>query len=95
MYIIDLTYKVPLEEVEKYLKDHVEFLDQQYEKGYFLASGRKIPRTGGVILSNMSDKSKLLTVLEQDPFHLHNIAEYEIIEFVPSKTSKELEFLLE
>ncbi|MAG85830.1 MAG: hypothetical protein CMB97_00220 [Flavobacteriaceae bacterium] len=60
-----------------------------------MASGRKIPRNGGVILSNISDKNHLLEILDKDPFKIQKIADYDIVEFVPSKTSKELQFLLE
>jgi len=93
MFVAVLTYKVPIEEVEKHLNEHVEFLKEQYEAGNFIASGRKVPRTGGVILSNMKNKNELEQVLAQDPFNINKVADYEIIEFVPTMTSKELEFL--
>jgi uncharacterized protein YciI len=93
MFITILTYKVAIEEVEKHLNAHVEYLKKQYEAGNFIASGRKVPRTGGVILSNMDSKEGLEKVLSQDPFNINDVADYEIIEFVPSMTSKELEFL--
>lgn len=93
MFIVSLTYKVSLEEVERYLPDHVEYLKCQYEKRNFLASGRKVPRDGGVILSNLATKEELMKVINQDPFKINNIALYEITEFVPSMTSEELSFL--
>jgi len=93
MFITILTYKVAIEEVEKHLNAHVEYLKKQYEAGNFIASGRKVPRTGGVILSNMDTKEGLEKVLSQDPFNINDVADYEIIEFVPTMTSKELEFL--
>ncbi|GET24521.1 YciI family protein [Prolixibacter sp. NT017] len=93
MFIAVLVYKVPIEEVEKHLNEHVEFLKEQYEAGNFIASGRKVPRTGGVILSNMDSKEELEKILSQDPFHINDVADYEIVEFVPTMTSKELEFL--
>lgn len=95
MYIISLTYKVPLEKVEQHLKAHIEYLNKQYDLGHFQASGRKVPRTGGIILSKVTDKNKLLEILEEDPFKKHDLANYELTEFVPSKTCKELEFLKE
>ncbi|GET34012.1 hypothetical protein PbJCM13498_28750 [Prolixibacter bellariivorans] len=93
MFIVILTYKVAIEEVEKHLEAHVEYLKKQYEAGSFIASGRKVPRTGGVILSNTDSKEELENVLSQDPFNINDVADYEIIEFVPTMTSKELEFL--
>ncbi|GAA3581536.1 YciI family protein [Snuella lapsa] len=95
MFIINLTYKTELDCVDQFLNDHIEFLNAQYELGHFLASGRKIPRTGGVILSNVKNKSELEKIIKRDPFKINELADYELIEFVPSKTSEELKFLIE
>ena len=43
MFIVNLTYKVSLDEVDKYLQDHVEYLKVQYDQKNFIASGRKNP----------------------------------------------------
>nr|WP_281419266.1 YciI family protein [Marinobacterium ramblicola] len=93
VFIVSLTYKCELSEIDTYLNDHVEYLDRQYAAGVFLASGRKVPRTGGVILARADSRQQLEQILAEDPFSVHNLAEYDVIEFVPSKTSKELEFL--
>ncbi|MDE5420097.1 YciI family protein [Labilibaculum sp. DW002] len=95
MFIISLTYKVPLEKVEAELNNHVQYLKEQYALGNFKASGRKVPRTGGIILSQMKDKSQLEEVLAMDPFHKNDLADYSITEFIPSMTSDELTCLLE
>lgn len=95
MFIINLTYKTELEKVDQFLNEHIEFLNEQYEQGHFLASGRKVPRTGGIILSSISQRSELEAIIEKDPFNKHQLAHYELIEFVASKTSKKLSFLLE
>lgn len=94
MFIINLTYKTELDTVDQYLEEHIEYLNKQYEQGYFLASGRKIPRTGGIILSNVESKTQLEEIIEKDPFKHHDLADYELTEFVPSKTSDELSFLI-
>ncbi|MEM0933963.1 MAG: YciI family protein [Bacteroidota bacterium] len=94
MFIINLTYTSKLEKIDQLLEAHVKFLDSQYKSGHFLASGRKVPRTGGIILSDVSSKSALEKIIEEDPFKQNKLAAYEIIEFVPSKTRKELGFLL-
>jgi uncharacterized protein YciI len=95
MFIINLTYKVSLDEVEKYLQQHVEYLKVQYDQKNFIASGRKNPRDGGVILSKLDSKDKLQEVLDQDPFYIEDLANYEIIEFFPTMTSEEFENLKE
>lgn len=95
MFIINLTYKADLNKVDQFLDAHIEFLDQQYELGHFLASGPKVPRTGGIILSNVETESHLKNILNEDPFKKNNIAEYELSEFVASKACDELKFLIE
>ena len=94
MFIISLTYKMPLDEVDKHLPAHVSFLNDQYASGHFIASGRKVPRTGGIILSNMQSRDALNEVLQNDPFMQYGVAEYDIVEFVPSMVSDEMGFLL-
>ncbi|WP_046758713.1 YciI family protein [Kordia jejudonensis] len=95
MFIVSLTYKVSLEVVNQHLNDHIDYLNEQYKLGNFQASGRKVPRTGGVILSTVKNKQVLMEILEKDPFKIHNLASYEVIEFIPSKTSEDFSFLQE
>ncbi len=95
MFIINLTYKTQLEKVDKFLDEHIEYLNEQYELGNFIASGRKVPRTGGIIFSKINDKTKLQNIIEQDPFKINDLADYELTEFIPSKTCDELEFIKE
>ena len=95
MFIINLTYKTELEKIDEFLDEHIDFLNEQYELGNFLASGRKIPRTGGIIISKIENKKELEKIIEKDPFNIHQLADYELIEFIPSKTCDELKFLME
>lgn len=95
LYIVSLTYKKALSEVEKYLSEHAAFLDRYYKKGVFILSGRKNPRTGGVILASNVSRSELEILLKEDPFHKNEIADYEIIEVVPTNYAKEFESLFE
>ncbi|MBD0785586.1 GTP cyclohydrolase [Vibrio sp. Y2-5] len=94
MFIISLTYQVSLDKVDTFLSEHVNYLNEQYAKGYFILSGRKEPRTGGVIISTICDRNKLNEVLAQDPFHREGLACYEVTEIVPTKASERLEFLV-
>ena len=95
MFIINLTYKVPLDQVDQYLEEHVQYLDAQYALGNFLASGPKIPRDGGIIFTHVESKAQVFAAIEKDPFKINGIADYEVIEFIPRKTSPELSFLQE
>lgn len=93
MFVVSLNYICELSEIEKHLADHIEYLDENYAKGIFLASGRKEPRTGGVILAQMESRAELEKLIAKDPFKINELAEYEVIEFTPSKTSEALRFL--
>lgn len=95
MFIVSLTYIKPIEEVDLLIAEHIDFLDEQYRLGNFQLSGRKQPRTGGVILATVKSREILDQILDLDPFHREKIAHYEVIEMVPSKSSKALEFLIE
>ena len=77
MYVIVLTYRRPLEEVDRLLDEHVAFLDAQFAAGRFLAAGRRVPRTGGVILAPEGARAELEAALRDDPFHREGIADYE------------------
>ena len=88
MYIIILTYQKDLSEVEKHLEAHRAYLDKHYTSGHFVASGAQVPRKGGVILCKAGSKEEILDIIAQDPFHEHRIADYQIIEFTPTKFSE-------
>lgn len=87
MFLIDLQYVVPLERVDAALEDHVAFLREQYERGLFLISGRKVPRTGGVILARGVSRAELDAILDTDPFRQQGLARYTVTEFVASMTA--------
>lgn len=95
MFIVQLTYKSPISEVDKYLQAHREFLDYHYKQGLLLVSGPMKPRTGGIIIAATSDKARLEAVLKQDPYYLAEIADYQIIEFTPVKHCDELKELIQ
>ena len=94
MFILNLTYKSELEKIDEFLNAHIDFLNEQYELGHFLISGRKTPRTGGIIIANVKSLSELERIIEKDPFKKNELAHYQLIEFLPTKTCEELKFLL-
>jgi uncharacterized protein YciI len=85
MFIISLSYKKEISDVEKFIEPHTEFLNKYYSEKKFIFSGRKNPRTGGVILARNLDKKTLQEIIKQDPFYQNHIADYEITEVIPTK----------
>lgn len=94
MFVITLTYKVPLDEVDPHIPAHMEWLDKHYEAGLLLASGRQVPRTGGVMLAGTTTRERVEEFVAGDPFHVNGLADYEIVEFTPSRTAPGLQQLL-
>jgi len=90
MFVLELTYTAPLDAVDAALPAHVTWLEQQYEEGFFLASGRKNPRDGGVILAVAEDRARMEELVASDPFVTAGVCEYRVTEFVATKTVPEL-----
>lgn len=95
MFIISLTYKAPLSEVERLIPEHNDFLEKYYRQGKFIASGRKEPRTGGIILANADSRDQVMNMITEDLFHIHRIADYNVTEFLPSKYNDNFKFFIE
>lgn len=85
LFIADLTYIKSLDAVDSFLDEHVKFLDKHYASGNFICSGRKTPRTGGIILIKANDEKEVESIISQDPFYQNNIAKYNIVRFEPTK----------
>lgn len=95
MFVVLLRYRAPLEEVDARVAEHRAFLERYYASGHFLLSGRKEPRTGGIILARAQTKAELEAILTEDPFHRDQIAHYEVVEFLPTMAAPHLEQLKE
>ena len=92
-FIVILTYKAELSEIDKHRDAHLEFLKTQYDKGHFLMSGPQIPRTGGVIIARYSSRDELDKTLCQDPFALNQLAHYDVQEFNPTMWADSIHLL--
>ena len=59
MFVIELSYKRDLREIDAHMRAHVAFLKKYYASGQFLVSGRKIPRDGGVIIAAAETRGRI------------------------------------
>jgi uncharacterized protein YciI len=87
MFVLLLTYIKPLAEVDALMREHVAWLDKQYDAGRFVVSGRRIPRSGGVILARGDDREETEALAASDPFVSGGVATCEIIQFRVSQTA--------
>jgi uncharacterized protein YciI len=86
MYVIRLSYTVPLETVDKHLPAHVEWLHKHESEGKLLVYGRLVPRTGGIIIAKTKNRTELDAMLAEDPFSLNSVCTYEVTEFSENKS---------
>ena len=84
MFIAILTYKKSLEEVDRFLQAHRDYLAEHYAAGDFIASGPQTPRVGGVIMIKADSRVTVDSIIAQDPFNVNGIADYQIVEFTPT-----------
>jgi uncharacterized protein YciI len=94
MFIIDLTYIVLLEKLDESMNDHMKFIRKYYSMNLFLASGRKVPRTGGIILCLARSHDEVVRIMDEDPFIKGKLAKYSLTEFMTSQHHPDLKRLL-
>lgn len=92
MIVAVLTYKTPLETVDLHRAAHIEWLRERYADGSMLASGRQTPPTGGVLLLRGA-LTEIEALLADDPFAVHDVADYALYEFTLTMTAPGLEAL--
>ncbi len=90
MFVIELTYTAPLTAIDAAMKTHVAWLDRNYASGTFIASGRKVPRDGGIILATCASRATLEALVAEDPFVAGSLATARLIEFRASQLADDL-----
>lgn len=94
MFIIELTYKVSNEEIDKFIDAHRSFLDKHYAAGVFIASGAQVPRKGGIILANAPSRETIQSIIGEDPFFINGLSDYRIVEFNATKKAVNINDLI-
>jgi uncharacterized protein YciI len=88
MFILLLRYVRPVEEVDALMRKHMAWLNEHYDAGRFVVSGRQIPRTGGVIVARGDDRDEIEGIAAADPFVSGGVATCEVIQFRASQAAK-------
>lgn len=94
MFIIDINYIAPLEEVDSYADGHVAYLKKYSEKNVFIIAGRKVPRTGGILIALTDSREEVEKIITEDPFYQNKVAEMTITEFLHARHNPALDQLL-
>jgi uncharacterized protein YciI len=72
------------------MRAHVAFLKKYYAAGNFLVSGRQVPRTGGIIIALADSREQIESIMAEDPFCKHGLADVRIIEFRASQRADDM-----
>jgi len=94
MFIINLHYTAPLQELDRHMPEHVKYLKKYYAADVFIMSGRKVPRTGGIIIAQSDSKEIIEKIISEDPFYKHKLADFTITEFLASQTHPDIKTLI-
>jgi uncharacterized protein YciI len=94
MFVIELQYKVDLAQIDAHMKAHMAFLKKHYASGAFVASGRKVPREGGIILAVGKSRDEVERIAHEDPFVAHGLADVRVIEFRVSQRADDVQALI-
>ena len=68
----------PREEIEKHLPGHCEYLRRLRDAGILKAAGPFADKSGGIELLEADDFETLKRRVEQDPFIIHRLGEWEL-----------------
>ena len=86
-FIIEITYKVPYEELLSVQPAHRNFLDEGYEKGMLLFSGPQNPKVGGMVVARANTLEEIQEYFSRDPYHTEGVATHRFVEFTPVKNN--------
>jgi uncharacterized protein YciI len=90
MFVIELLYRADLQQIDAHMSRHMAYLRTHYDAGTFVASGRKVPRDGGIILAVGTDRDRIEQIVREDPFVSQGLADYRIIQFRASQLAPDL-----
>jgi uncharacterized protein YciI len=81
IFLVDIEYIAETDAVMAQLDAHMEFVGAGFANGDFLVAGRKMPRTGGVILARGTSKATVEELMANDPFATSGVAQITVTEF--------------
>ncbi len=94
MFLIDIVFQ-DIEQITPELTlAHRQYLVPHYKNKTLLFGGRKVPRTGGIILAQHLSQEQVHSLMQQDPLIASGLARYTITEFQVVMTADDYHRLL-
>lgn len=91
MYLVDMSFTDMAKITPELTDKHKRYIEQEYKANKLMFGGRKVPRTGGILISQHASEQELKQVLNSDPFVKSGAVTYSITEFIPVMASKAYE----
>lgn len=88
---VNLTQKPGSLDAQK--EAHLAWVKENIESGIFLLASAKVSGLGGMIVAKRIAREALHKIIAQDPYVIHDLVEYQIIDVEVKMTQPELEFL--
>ncbi|HEX3385336.1 MAG TPA: YciI family protein, partial [Mucilaginibacter sp.] len=73
---------------------HVAYLKKYIDNNTFIVTGRKVPRTGGILIANAGSREEVEKIITEDAFYQNKVAEMTITEFTHARHNTILDGLL-
>jgi uncharacterized protein YciI len=90
-FVVEVTYRIPADQLGETLAAHRAFLQTGYDQGWLLLSGPQVPRTGGIIIARAPSRAAIEAFFLQDPYQHQQLADYRFVEFEPAKRAMLME----
>lgn len=82
-FIVEVTYRYPVEQLADTVPQHRAFLAGGYEQGWLLLSGPQVPPLGGMLVGRAPSLEALQAFIACDPYQVKGLADYRFVEFNP------------
>lgn len=84
-FIVAINYSAAFTEIEPIVPSHRQHIQAAVDAGIILLSGPRVPRTGGMVIARAESESVIQNMIDQDPYKIAGVAEYQVIEFTPGR----------
>lgn len=94
MIIVKFVYLKPIEIVNKFREQHLDFLNKLAAEKKVIFGGRISDNSGGIAIFDLNNKKELEDILKNEPYFLNKVAIHEITEFGLKVVAKDFEKFL-
>jgi uncharacterized protein YciI len=88
VFVVISLFLEPVDVIDQHVSEHAAWVEQQYEKGRVLVSGRRKPPVGGIIVLRGDSREEIVELFSEEPFNRRGLVEYQILQFTPGESPR-------